>query len=158
MGSWDVFHSGFSSLGDKKRKTPRSKERGVLRLAKSPEFNTFRPFHPCRPCRRRRRRELRFFSLISVAKTSVVKISEAIEAAFCNARARHFHRVNDAGVDEVDVFFGHGVEADAFAAFAHAVDDNRAFQTGVDRDLAQRLFQRAAHDVDADLLRRRWRL
>src|SRR6185312_8573354 len=64
----------------------------------------------------------------------------------------HLGRVDDALVDHVDIFLGLGVEAEGLRlVLEDLADDDRAFQTGVFRDLAHRGFQRLQHDVDAGL-------
>src|SRR5687767_115018 len=65
---------------------------------------------------------------------------------------RHLGRIDDAGFHQVFVFArGHVV---AFVAFAllHFLDDERAFLARVVRELAERLFDRAANDRHTDLL------
>jgi hypothetical protein len=66
--------------------------------------------------------------------------------------ARDFRRIDDAELDHGAVLFRLRVEAEVAFAFEHPLHDDRAFQTGVRRDLTQRLLERAAHDGDADLL------
>src|SRR5438552_9630538 len=69
---------------------------------------------------------------------------------------RHTHdlgRVDDALGDEVAVFAGLGVEAvSVLVLLQDLADDDGAVFTSVDRDLARRIGQRLAHDLDAGLL------
>ena len=62
----------------------------------------------------------------------------------------HFGRVHDALGDQVAELAGRGIVA--LAGPLDLFDDDRAFDTGVVRDLAGRLFESAADDVHADLL------
>ena len=62
----------------------------------------------------------------------------------------HFGRVHDALGDQVAELAGRGVVA--LAGLLDLLDDDRAFDTGVVRDLAGRLFEGAADDGDADFL------
>src|SRR4051812_37081035 len=64
-------------------------------------------------------------------------------------RARDHRRVDDARGDEVDDLAGRGVQAVAGLRVAHVVDDDRALEPGVVRDLAQRLLERAQDDLRA---------
>src|SRR3954449_181889 len=66
--------------------------------------------------------------------------------------ARHLHRVDNAGLDEVDVLTGGGVEAVTLGQFAHLADDDIPLVTGVLRDPAQRLDQSRTDDGHADRL------
>src|SRR5579871_1990552 len=67
--------------------------------------------------------------------------------------ARYLGRVDDAGLDQVFELAGLRVVAEVgFLVVANTADNNCAFFAGVADDLAQRLFERAAHDVAADLL------
>ena len=59
-------------------------------------------------------------------------------------------RIDDAGLDQVFVLAGAGVEPVGVLAFLDLVDHHGAFPAAVARDDAQRLFQGAAHDLDAD--------
>ena len=96
------------------------------------------------------------FSGLSVISASVVRIMPAIDAAFSTAE-----RVTLAGsmiprLDHVDVLAQDHVVADVgvlllLLAAAHQLDHDRAILAGVARDAAQRLFERAAQDVDAGL-------
>src|SRR5687767_4150908 len=67
-------------------------------------------------------------------------------------RAHDLHRVDDAGVDHVLVLVGAGVVAVVTLRVLDLLDDDRAFLARVGRDPAERLFDRLADDVDADLL------
>src|SRR5581483_2233966 len=58
-------------------------------------------------------------------------------------------RVDDAGFEKVGVFFGRGVEAESAFTFFNLLQHDRAFDTGVQCDAADRLFGRAPDDVDA---------
>ena len=71
-------------------------------------------------------------------------------------RARHLGRIDDAGLDHVDVLLGEHVVADVRVLLlllraADHLDHDRAILARVGGDAAQRLFQRAAQDVDAGL-------
>src|SRR5688500_2688408 len=62
-------------------------------------------------------------------------------------------RVDHAGLDQVLVRVGAGVVAEVLVLrLLHPRHDDRALDTGVRRDDADRLLDGAAHDVDADLL------
>ena len=63
--------------------------------------------------------------------------------------ARDHRRVDDAGGDEIDDLAGRGVEAEALLGLADVVDDDRALEAGVLRDLAERLLERAQDDPRA---------
>src|SRR3954464_3104414 len=67
-------------------------------------------------------------------------------------RARDHRRVDDALGDEVDDLAGRRVQAQALLGLADVVDDDRALEAGVVRDLAQRLLERAEHDAGAGAL------
>src|SRR5215813_12708670 len=65
-------------------------------------------------------------------------------------RPRNFERVYHPDVEEVLEGFGLGVETEVrVVILLHLLYHNRAFVTGVLRDLAQRLFERAQDDVGA---------
>src|SRR6202171_1774058 len=65
----------------------------------------------------------------------------------------HLGRVDDALRDQVDVFAGLRVEAVGILILLEDLaDDPRAVFAGVDRDLARRIGQGLAHDLDAGLL------
>ena len=71
-------------------------------------------------------------------------------------RAGDLGRVDDAGLDHVDVLVGDHVVADVGVLLlllrsADHLDDDRAVLAGVGGDAAQRLLERAAQDVDAGL-------
>src|SRR5262249_49256745 len=64
-------------------------------------------------------------------------------------------RVDDAGLDHIQVLAGNDVVPDILVLLflglaAHGLDDDRAVLAGVLRQLADRGFQRLAHDGDAD--------
>src|SRR5712692_8608801 len=60
-------------------------------------------------------------------------------------------RVDDAHLDHVSILTGVRVEAVVFVLrLADFADDHRAFGSGVECDLASRLFESALHDTDAD--------
>src|SRR5215213_7806928 len=67
-------------------------------------------------------------------------------------RARDHGGVNDARADQVDHLAGGGVQALACGRLADVVDDDRALEAGVLRDLAERLLERADDDLRARLL------
>ena len=64
----------------------------------------------------------------------------------CNAG--YLHRVDDTRSEQVLIVFSAGVEAVVAFAFLHTIDDDRAFETGIFDNLAQRLFQSAFDDGD----------
>src|SRR5207248_10057759 len=65
----------------------------------------------------------------------------------------HLGRIDDTGLDQVDIFVSRRVEAEVHVFIgANFLDDDRAFVTRVVHDLTQRLFERAANNLDADLL------
>src|SRR5260221_810056 len=65
----------------------------------------------------------------------------------------HLGRVDDALGDQVDVFAGLGIEAvGVLVLLEDLADDDRAVFSGIDGDLAGRIGQRLAHDLDAGLL------
>ncbi len=66
--------------------------------------------------------------------------------------AHDLGRVDDARLDQVAVLVRRRVEAERALAVAHLLHDDRALDAGVRRDLAERLLDRAAHDVDAEPL------
>src|SRR5699024_6832318 len=65
------------------------------------------------------------------------------------SHAGHHLRVDDAGLDQVFIFAGSGVEAEAVLAFANLFHDHGTFVTGIAGDHAQRFFKGAADDVQA---------
>src|SRR5260221_7786384 len=67
-------------------------------------------------------------------------------------RARNLGRVDYAHFDEIAVGFGLSIEAEVALAFGDLVHHHRRLFARVGDDLAQRLFQGAAHDLDAGLL------
>ena len=75
-----------------------------------------------------------------------------MEAAFCKAVRTTLAGSTTPCAIKVAVLAGRRVVAMPAAERLHLVDDNAAFLTRVFRDLAQRLFNGAAHDVHADLL------
>src|SRR5579859_643719 len=67
--------------------------------------------------------------------------------------ANNLGRIDDALGDQVDVFAGLGVKAvGVLVLLQDFADDHRAVFTGIDRDLAGRIGQRLADDLDAGLL------
>src|SRR5712675_1038980 len=67
--------------------------------------------------------------------------------------ANHLGRVDDALGDQVDVFAGLRVEAvGILILLKDLADDHGTVFSGIDRDLAGRIGQRLAHDLDAGLL------
>src|SRR4051812_47509208 len=62
-------------------------------------------------------------------------------------RAGDLGRVDDAGLDQVHVLAGGGVEAPAGVRVADLLRDDATLEAGVDRDLLQRGLERDAHDV-----------
>src|SRR5260221_5278694 len=67
-------------------------------------------------------------------------------------RARDLGRVDHAHFDEIAVGFSLRIEAEVALAFGDLVHHHRGLFARVGDDLAQRLFQGAAHDLDAGLL------
>src|SRR5207302_6420874 len=67
-------------------------------------------------------------------------------------RAGHLGGVDDAGLHEVLVLAGRGVEALALRELADLLDHDAALEAGVGGDLLQRRLKRAAHDDDARAL------
>src|SRR5271165_892373 len=68
------------------------------------------------------------------------------------SRASDLRGIDHAGLDEIFVHAGLGVEAVVgVAAGADLLEHDRAFKAGVASDLTQRLFAGAADDVDPDL-------
>src|SRR5438105_7544613 len=68
-------------------------------------------------------------------------------------RARHLSGVDDARLNEVLVRVREGVVAEGIILRAtYLLDHERAFSAGVLHDHADRLLERAADDLDADLL------
>ena len=67
-------------------------------------------------------------------------------------RTGHLGRVDDAGLEQVDVLTGRGVEAEARLQRAHLLDHDAALEAGVDGDLAQRRVERDLDDVRAGRL------
>src|SRR5206468_726005 len=67
-------------------------------------------------------------------------------------RARDLGRVDYAHLYEIAVGFSLGIEAEVARAFGDLVQHDRGLLARVGDDLAQRLFQGAAHDLDAGLL------
>ena len=92
-----------------------------------------------------------FGSGLSAMSVSVVRMSAPIEAVL-QGRARHLERLDDAGFEHVDNLAGHRIEAHRRGLALDVVHFDRTFVARVVRDLTKRLFERLAHDVDADLL------
>ncbi len=67
-------------------------------------------------------------------------------------RARDLGRVDHALLHEIAVFLGLRVEAVVALVLEHLVEHHRGLRAGVVDDDAQRLFQRAHHDLDAGIL------
>ena len=65
--------------------------------------------------------------------------------------AGHLGRIDDAGFDQVFVFAGGDVVTFVAFALLDFLHDERAFLARVIGELAERLFDRAAHDLHADL-------
>ncbi len=91
-------------------------------------------------------------SLMLVIIASVVSISPAIEAAFWRARAGDLGRVDDPGLEHVDVLARVGVEADRAASRLDLVGDDAAVVAAVGGDAADRLLQGPQDDRGAELL------
>src|SRR3954447_11536485 len=64
-------------------------------------------------------------------------------------RARDHRRVDDAGLDQVGDLTGGRVQTLAGLGLADVVDDDRALETSVERDLTERLLERTEHDLRA---------
>src|SRR3954449_7689657 len=62
-------------------------------------------------------------------------------------RAGDLGRVDDAGLDQVDVLTGRGVQTETDLGVAHLLRHDAALEAGVDGDLLQRRLERDAHDV-----------
>ena len=68
-------------------------------------------------------------------------------------RARHLRRIDHASLHEIFVRVGQRVVAEVlFLRRADLLDDDGAFTTRVLHDYAERLFDRATHDIHTDLL------
>src|SRR5437764_1150697 len=67
-------------------------------------------------------------------------------------RARDHGRVDHAGRHEIDDLAAVGVEAVALLGLADVVDDDRALEARVERELTQRLLERAQDDLPARAL------
>src|SRR5664280_3121636 len=67
-------------------------------------------------------------------------------------RAGDLGRVNDAGLDHVDVLAGGRIQAVPGLEVAHLLDHNATFEAGVHRDLLERGLQRQPNDVRAGRL------
>src|SRR5664280_2153385 len=66
--------------------------------------------------------------------------------------AHHLGRIDDAGLDHVDVFLFLGIEAVGLRLVLHDLaDHDRALHAGILGDLADRRLKRLEHDVDAGL-------
>src|SRR4051812_24555430 len=87
---------------------------------------------------------------ISETSASVVRSSEAIDAAFCNALRTTFAGIDDACLDQILVHLGRGVEALVLLHLLDRGDDDRAFGTRVGRDVAHRLLDRTPDDLQAN--------
>src|SRR5688572_26794591 len=88
----------------------------------------------------------------SAIMTSVVSSRPATDAAFCSARRATLGGIEDAFFPHVAVLArARGVTVGALARL-DGVQDNRGIFAGVLDDLAQRLFDRAAQDANADRL------
>src|SRR5471032_1934955 len=61
--------------------------------------------------------------------------------------AGHLGRINDASLDEVDIFAGRNVVTFVTLAVLDFVDDDGAFATGIFNERAQGLLDRATDDV-----------
>src|SRR5262247_939925 len=66
--------------------------------------------------------------------------------------AHHLGRIHDAHLDEIAVLLGLGVEPEVALALDDLVEHDARLLTGVLHDRAERLFQRAMHDLDAGVL------
>jgi len=94
-----------------------------------------------------------FFFGTSATMASVVISSAATGRRVLDRHAHHLGRVDDALGDQVGVFAGLRIEAPGVLILLQDLaDHHRAVFTGVDRDLAGRIGQRLAHDLDAGLL------
>src|SRR5581483_4846987 len=67
-------------------------------------------------------------------------------------RSRHLDRIDDARREHVDEAIVEGVIAVTRLRLLDLFDDDRAFLTGIVRDLPQRLFERALDQPYADVL------
>src|SRR5262249_3198675 len=66
-----------------------------------------------------------------------------------NRRARHLRRVDDPGLEHVDVIARRSVQAVTCVQTTHLLDHHAALEAGVDGDLLERLLERTAHDARA---------
>ena len=72
----------------------------------------------------------------------MVRTIAATDAAFCSALLVTFGRVNDTSGQHIAIFFLVSIKAVTNLAGAEdLVDDDTAFQAGVQSDLTDRLFQ-----------------
>src|SRR6202051_4214111 len=62
-------------------------------------------------------------------------------------RTGHLHRVGDAGLEQILVLTGLGVQAMSGGKVAHLLGDHARLQPGVERDLLERSFQRHLDDI-----------
>src|SRR4029453_10801573 len=72
--------------------------------------------------------------------------------AVLERRPHDLGRVDDAGVDQVLVGVGQGIEAGLVVQFTYLLDHDRALEAGVGGNPPQRLLDGALDDVDADFL------
>ena len=76
----------------------------------------------------------------------------AIDTAFCSAERVTIAGSMTSSLTRVDDLAGDGVQSLAVLSLAYIVDDDRALEPGVLRDLAKRLFERPEYDPCAGLL------
>ena len=83
----------------------------------------------------------------------MVRRRPAIEAAFSSAVRVYLGRVDNAGLDQILEDAGKGViSVVLILGFENLGRDHSALFAGIGDDLTQWLFERAAHDLRADLL------
>ena len=101
---------------------------------------------PCRPACRRACRPAPAFSGASATIASVVRMFFAIDAAFCSAERVTIVGSMIPALTRSTYLAGVDVQALALGAVADLVDDDRALEARVVRELAERLLERAHDD------------
>ena len=80
---------------------------------------------------------------------SVSSNTLATDTAFSSATRTDLGRIDDARLDEVDIFLASRVEAVVALPLQHAGDHDAAIDGGILRDLPRRRFERALQDLHA---------